>query len=181
MERNRWETAIRCLEVALHANTRDDEIIAAVNGFRRTADGTPLGDVCRALATSEPPDAAVARWQEKAAALAKENRELRRRLEREESRCAAAGRRVAEAERRLRELSEELRAAQGRGREIERAFADYRATMGAPPARGDRAEGAPARPKDPPPSFRQMLAAARLQSGQPAAPVADAARSPWRA
>src|ERR1700676_2216332 len=32
MERNRWETAIRCLEVALLPNPTDDEVIAGVNG-----------------------------------------------------------------------------------------------------------------------------------------------------
>ena len=50
MERNRWEIAIRCLEIALHPNTSDEEVIAAVNGFRRTAEGTPLRELCRTLA-----------------------------------------------------------------------------------------------------------------------------------
>ena len=50
MQRNRWETAIRCLEIAVHPNTTDEEIVAAVNGFRRTVESTPLRQLCREFA-----------------------------------------------------------------------------------------------------------------------------------
>ena len=40
MERNRWETALRCLEIAVHPGTSDEEVLAAIRGFRRTAGGT---------------------------------------------------------------------------------------------------------------------------------------------
>lgn len=40
------EMAIRCLEVALHPATGDNEAMASVFGFRRKAKGTPLSDIC---------------------------------------------------------------------------------------------------------------------------------------
>jgi len=53
MERNRWEGAIRCLELALHPNTADAEVIAGVNGFRCAAAGIPRSST-RAFARSTP-------------------------------------------------------------------------------------------------------------------------------
>ena len=120
MERDRWETAIRCLEVALHPNTGDDEVIAGVNGFRRTAGGTPLSEVCAAFAE---PDRS-GRDQTAAAAttvdLDRENRDLRRRLDREQADRATALRRLHEAELLVRELAAEIHAEKEN-------FADFRA------------------------------------------------------
>jgi hypothetical protein len=134
MERNRWEKAIRCLEVALHPNTTDGEVIAGVNGFRRTAGGTPLGDICRELAgagqpEAEPNSAHPARQAEAPAdpvadaaldALSRENLALRRKLEREREDQAAALTRLRDAERLVLALGDEIRAEQ-------QSFADFRA------------------------------------------------------
>jgi hypothetical protein len=151
MERNKWETAIRCLEVALHPNTSDDEAIAGVNGFRRTADGTPLSEICVEFAgASEPVDK-----------ISRENLDLRRRLERERQSQIAALKRLHEAERLIRELSEEIRAEQ-------QSFADFRSASAQIVGglkdenidlRGalDEASHAPARQSSP---FRDILAAA---------------------
>ena len=115
MERNKWETAIRCLEVALHPHTDDDEVIAGVNGFRRTAEGTPLRDICLALAGGD----ALPAWKEKVDRLNRENRDLRRRLDVEESNRFSIARRLHEAERRVHDLTEELRAAHMRANEVD--------------------------------------------------------------
>ena len=64
MQRNRWETAIRCLEIAAHPNTNDEEVIAAINGFRRTADGTPLSRLCREFAKTGL-DGEAPEWQDR--------------------------------------------------------------------------------------------------------------------
>src|SRR5216683_1545267 len=85
MERNKWETAIRCLEVALHPHTSDDEVLAGVNGFRRTADGMPLSQVCGELAGGGLPLGPPAELTEKLARLGRENLELRRKLAVEEA------------------------------------------------------------------------------------------------
>src|SRR5580704_6075898 len=108
MDRNKWETAIRCLEIALHPNTSDDEVIAGVNGFRRTADGTPLSAVCREFARKGADESPV-----------RENLELRRRLEREHEGQLDALRRLREAERVIRAMAEEIGAEQ-------QNFADFR-------------------------------------------------------
>jgi hypothetical protein len=97
MERNRWETAIRCLEVALHPNTADDEVIAGVNGFRRTADGTRLRDICAELAGNAGDGGGAVVDPVQTAVLE----------------------RLRAAERRIHELSAEIQAA-------ERSFADFR-------------------------------------------------------
>jgi hypothetical protein len=108
VERNKWETAIRCLEVALHPNTSDDEVIAGVNGFRRTAEGAPLSAVCREFAGKSADETPV-----------RENLELRRRLEREHEGQLDALRRLREAERVIRAMAEEISAEQ-------RSFVDFR-------------------------------------------------------
>jgi hypothetical protein len=120
MERDRWERAIRCLEVALHPNTDDDEVIAGVNGFRRTAGGTPLSAVCAAFAEPDRSSRDQAAAVETTADLDRENRDLRRRLDREQAGRATALRRLHEAERLVRELAEEIRAEKEN-------FADFRA------------------------------------------------------
>jgi hypothetical protein len=114
MERNRWETAIRCLEVALHPHTSDGEVIAAVNGFRRTAAGIPLRDICAAFTAGTDADGAaaaeVALWRLKLERLQQDYRALQRRLDRAESRRTEAERRAETAERAVRVLQEELAA-----------------------------------------------------------------------
>ncbi|HTV88447.1 MAG TPA: hypothetical protein VME41_05470 [Stellaceae bacterium] len=104
IERNKWETAIRCLEVALHPNTGNDEVIAAVNGFRRTAAGTPLREVCAAFGAGvahEPAFDAAAR-RRTLDRLRQENRDITEKLEAEQ------GARMRDAER-LRLLTERVR------------------------------------------------------------------------
>jgi hypothetical protein len=169
MVRNRWEIAIRCLEVALHPHTGDDEIVAAVNGFRRTAAGTPLREVCAAFAATDrdgraPGDASPDR-------LSQENFALRRQLEAEEATRSDALRRLKETTRHVEELREELRTAQSRAREAQQQFAELRAAYAETRGGLNRREFAPARrpaaEKISPP-FRQILAAA-------------SAREPWTA
>jgi len=189
MERNKWETAIRCLEVALHPHTSDDEVVAGVNGFRRTAAGTPLREICLEFAGRD--DGVATRWREKAERLARENLGLRRKLEAAERDRGATLRRLREAEQRSGELDEALRAAQRRADEAEQRFADFRA------AHADMADSAPraemARPsaaerpvRTPPPPFRTFLAAARQRENQPETvmppPIFNATpRAPWTA
>jgi hypothetical protein len=100
MERNKWETAVHCLEIALHPNTKDDEIIAAVNGFRRTADGTPLSEVCIEFVgrghRSHVPVADPVGWGEAIDRLTRENLALRRKLEVAETSQTATDRRAHE-------------------------------------------------------------------------------------
>jgi hypothetical protein len=127
MERNRWETAIRCLEVAVHPNTRDDEVLAAVNGFRRTVEGTPLSQVCLEFACGGVPLAELAAMKENLERLRRENLDLRRELTVNESAQAETARRLDAAYRRIYELTEQAAAAQRLAEAIEREFADFRA------------------------------------------------------
>lgn len=154
MERNRCETAIRCLEVALHPNAKDGEVIAAVNGFRRTAKGRPLREVCVELfgkghdaRTPAPPPAKLDR-------LIRENLDLRRKLEAQEADQAAAAHRLREAEQRLRDLSDELLAADRRASAAEQQLANSRLAPSQKPAS----------------PFKKLLAAAHRGADQPDAP-----------
>ena len=173
MERNRWESAIRCLELALHPNTADAEVIAGVNGFRRAAAGTPLGEVCREYAGAGP-EAADLTAPATDEALSRENLELRRRLEREQAGQFDALRRLQEAERVIRELSDDFRAEQ-------QSFAEFRAASTQIVDRLkdqnfdlrfalDQARVAPEPPVVPQQTtpFRDMLTATLLRDGQPA-------------
>jgi hypothetical protein len=126
MERNRWETAIRCLEVAVHPNTRDDEIVAAVNGFRRTAEGVPLGQVCIEFACGGVPLAELAAMTENLDRLRRENLELRRKLIVYEAAQGEAAGRLDVAHRRIYELTEEAAAARLLTETIARDFEDFR-------------------------------------------------------
>jgi hypothetical protein len=127
MERNKWETAIRCLEIALHPNTNDDEVIAAVNGFRRTADGTPLGNVCVEFVGSSGPGAYPMEWREKLDRLNRENLDLRHKLKVAESNQSVAVRHVnEEAEQRAHELRAKLLDAEQRANEAEQRLAEFR-------------------------------------------------------
>jgi hypothetical protein len=114
--RNKWETAIRCLEIALHPNTSDDEVIAAVNGYRRTANGTPLREVCIDLAGRyfDGRDTAIRPEEgaEELDRLDQENLDLRH-----------------QAEGRVRELSEELLAAQQRANLAEHRLVELQSAL----------------------------------------------------
>ena len=127
MERNRWETAIRCLEVAVHPNTREDEIVAAVNGFRRTVEGLPLSQVCIEFACGGLPLAELADIKDTLQRLSRENRELRRKLAVEEATQGDAAQRLDEAYKRIYELTEEAAAAQRIAKTVEREFEEFRA------------------------------------------------------
>jgi len=192
MERNKWETALRCLEIAVHSNTSDEEVIAAVNGFRRTADGMPLGELCREFAGV--PVAAPAAGPDKFDRLSRDNIELRQRIEILEAAQAAAAERADVAESRARETAEQLHAAEARAVIAEQQLAEFQAMYG-------RISGglhdenlglrralddARRRPAQPPTQaaaapFRHMLSAAR-QRHDPAAPaVSSATVRPWTA
>ena len=127
MERNRWETAIRCLEVAVHPNTRDDEVLAAVNGFRRTAEGEPLSRICIEFACGGVPLAELAAMKDNLDRLRRENLELRRKLSVDEAAQQETARRLDAAHRRICELTEETAAAHHAAESIERDFEDFRA------------------------------------------------------
>jgi hypothetical protein len=120
MERNKWEVAIRCLEVAVHPNTSDDEVIAGVNGFRRTADGTPLSEVCREFIGApgeEPEPPKVTRKLEK---LTRENADLRQRLEAQQEGQITMLRRLEEAKRMIIGLGQADRGRKARFRRVSR-------------------------------------------------------------
>jgi hypothetical protein len=127
MERNRWETAIRCLEVAVHPNTRDDEVIAAVNGFRRTAEGVALSQICIEFACGGVPLAELAAMKDNLDGLRRENLELRRELAIDEAAQEEAARRLEAAHRRIYELTEEAAAAHRAAEAVELEFEDFRA------------------------------------------------------
>jgi hypothetical protein len=127
MERNRWETAIRCLEVAVHPNTRDDEVIAAVNGFRRTVEGVPLSQICIEFACGGLPLAELTAMKDNLDRLRHENLELRRMLSVDEAAQEEAARRLEAAHRRIYELTEETAAAHRAAEVIQREFEDFRA------------------------------------------------------
>jgi hypothetical protein len=181
MERNRWESAIRCLELALHPNTADAEVIAGVNGFRRAAAGTPLGEVCREYAGAAPAGDD----------LSEENLDLRRRLEHQRASQEEALARLREAERVIRDLSEDIRAEQQNFAAFRSASArivdglkdenfDLRGALEQARLVSDR----PARQGNSP--FRDLLTGVLLCDGQPAPSVplsspAPLPRHPWTA
>jgi septal ring factor EnvC (AmiA/AmiB activator) len=125
MERNRWETAIRCLEVALHPNTGDDEVVAAVHGFRRIVAGWTLREVCADLTGLRAAHTAAATAEE--TPLRRENRELRGKLAAAEQRQADMAEDLAEARRQLGEWRDEARHARDEAAAGARQFAEFRA------------------------------------------------------
>lgn len=126
MERNRWATAIRCLEIALHPNTSDDEVLAAVNGYRRTAGNAPLSEVCTGFVQESAQAADLAEWTARFARLSRENLELRRRLDLATTqRLDKAGQADGIAQR-LHEIGEQLHAAQRRAALAEQRLDDAR-------------------------------------------------------
>ena len=173
MERNRWESAIRCLELALHPNTADAEVIAGVNGFRRAAAGTPLGEICRDYAGAAPAGGD----------LAHENLDLRRRLEHQRASQEEALARLREAESVIRGLSEDIRAEQQNFAAFRSASArivdglrdenfDLRGALEQARLAADRPVPHHASP------FRDLLTGVLLREGQPAPAPARVAAPP---
>ena len=186
MERNRWETALRCLEVALHPNTRDDEIVAAVHGFRRTTDGARLRDIVQALATPNArSNGAVSKTEilrAKVERLERQNRELSQRLDTEVAERAKESRQLWEAELRAHQLNEAYRAAARRVDEIAQQLVAARAAQRAstkevaPPSSGPNRASI----------FQALLSAARERNGEPdpfiaIRTTAPNPRTPWMA
>ena len=124
MEHNRWETAIRRLEVAVRPGARDDEILAAIDGFRHTADGTPLSQVCIEFACGGVPLAVMAQMKESLERLSRDNRELRQRQAADEAARARVEVRLDAAYRRVHELTQQVLAAQRAAAAAEPEFAD---------------------------------------------------------
>jgi hypothetical protein len=181
------------LEVALHPHTNDEEVIAAVNGFRRTADGTPLSRLCREFAGL--PAAGAAETKDGFDRLTQENLELRHKVEAAEASRAAMLRRLQEAERRARDLGEELLAAEHRAGTAEQRLSEFQGAYGRISgglhsenfdlrrALAEAARTAPAPPRQAAAQpFHNMLSAARqrLEPAQPASPPPGAGR-PWTA
>lgn len=163
MERNRWATALRCLEVALHPNTGDDEIVAAINGFRRTVQDTPLAEVLSlgaALDVIEP---------EQFERLKKFNRALRRQLEVKAADNRALASDLQEIEQRCTELSEQLAGAEKEISDARRGLADYRTAIEALKDENNRLREqldalqpiAPSPSQSPSSRFTEVLATAR--------------------
>jgi hypothetical protein len=171
MERNRWETAIRCLEVAVHPNTREDQVVAAIDGFRRTVEGTPVSRVCIEFACGGVPLSELAEMKATIERLDRENRALRRGLAVEEAAQAEAAGRLDNAYRRIYELTEEAAAAQRRVETAEQGFADFREThaqvLKSAPAKYDSASSIrkPAMQRHP---FSAVLTEARLAADRAA-------------
>lgn len=124
MDRNRWETALRCLEVAVHANTGDEEVLAAVNGFRRTAGRMPLAQLFGDAAGT--PGHLLSRLDQ----LNRANLALRRKAEEADASRAAALRSLQQAEHRVREMDDELRAAEHRAAMAEQRLAELQGAYG---------------------------------------------------
>jgi len=126
MERKRLETAIRCLEIAVHPNTKDEEIVAAINGFRRTASSTPLRQLCREAGGGVANGAFADELQR----LARENLALRQKLQDAEENRVTTLKRLHEAERRSDEIGGELLAAEHRADAAEQRLAEFRGAYG---------------------------------------------------
>ncbi|HXC29739.1 MAG TPA: hypothetical protein VNV38_17410 [Stellaceae bacterium] len=121
MERNRRETALRCLEIAVHPNTSDEEVLAAIRGFRRTAGRTPVAEI-----TGGVPEHLLARLDQ----LNRANLALRRSIEEIEADRLAALRERQESEQRAQEISEELLAAEHRAEIAQRRLAEFQGAYG---------------------------------------------------
>ena len=199
MERNRWETALRCLEIAVHPNTSDEEVIAAVNGFRRTANRTPLAQLYREgaggeTAATRSPATDNEEQKQVLDRLSQENRELQQRLEAIEDSRASILRQLREAEQRAHEIGSELFAAEHRAKAAEQRLAAFETPYGRPslglqdenldmPRALREAHRNLTQPiHEPVRPFQSVLNAALGRPDQaPAAAVAPAARHPWTA
>lgn len=124
MERNRWETAIRCLEIAVHPHTGDAEVIAAINGFRRTAGKTPFAQLCRELGNA--PGHLLSRLDQ----LHRANLALRRKAEEADAGRVAALRDLQDARQRAQDLEAELLAAERRAAIAEQRLVEFQGAYG---------------------------------------------------
>lgn len=200
MQRNKIETAIRCLEVALHPNTSDEEILAAVAGFRRTAAGTPLGELCLDLAQGNDGvrDFDAARLEAKCERLNQENFDLRLKVKFEEDSRVLAANRLRRAERQIDELNDRLAVAHKRTGALEHQLEELRGAY-----RDLNGRAVRKRPETEQParravaSFRDVLGAATARDGlganvvslrpaaseraAPAPRIASGSRAPWTA
>ncbi|HEY7990010.1 MAG TPA: hypothetical protein VID77_01360 [Stellaceae bacterium] len=201
MQRNKIETAIRCLEVALHPNTSDEEILAAVAGFRRTAAGTPLSELCLDLQQGNggARDLDAARLEAKCERLNQENFDLRLKVKFEEDSRALATRRLRRAERQIDELNDRLAVSHDRTGALEHQLEELRTAYCDLNGRTVRPRIEPEQPaRRKIGAFRDVLGAAKMRDGfadnvvsfRPAAPdrreagaprVVSASRAPWTA
>lgn len=184
MERNRRETALRCLEIAVHPNTSDEEVIAAINGFRRTAGKAPLAQLCREFAA---PGHLLSRLDQ----LNRANLELRCKVEEAEANRVAAQLARQVAEQRTREIGEELLAVEHRADVAEQRLSEFQGAYGriSGGLRGenddlrralDEARRNMAQPiHEPTRPFQDALSAALQRSDAPPTPPAFA--RPWTA
>jgi hypothetical protein len=195
MERNSCDIAFRCLEVAVHPNTGDQEALAAIAGYRRTAGGASLADLCLQFARDADPAAS----DERAERLDRENRLLRRELGHARAGEIAALHRAEAAEQRADAADAELHAARERAdaaedRLAEAALARDEITDGLRHAIFDLRSALNQARRQPPhryagtTSFRDVLAAARDGAPPPRTapryPMAaegqsPLSRSPW--
>lgn len=128
MERKRWETAVRCLEIAIHPNTSDEEAIAAIRGFRRTAGGAPLDGLLRGLASTGADG--IGHLHARLDQLHQENRWLQLKLAETRASGAAAQRELAAAQHRAAVLREELAEAEHHASVAERRLAEFQGAYG---------------------------------------------------
>ena len=169
MDRNRWETAIRCLEAALRPGASNDEVVAAVDLFRRAAGDTPLSRVCVEFACGGMPLADLAQLKEALDRLNRENLDLRSKLAAEQSAQAGTARRLDAAYRRIYELTEEALAAQRLAEAARREFEDFRATY----AKAESGNAALRAALDAARPFGAFLAEAREAADEAAAVVGE--------
>jgi septal ring factor EnvC (AmiA/AmiB activator) len=155
MERNRWETALRCLEIAVHPATNDGEVLAAINGFRRTAHNAPLRQLCREFSGS--PSSGASAVADELQRLARENLALRQKLEEADASRKATFQRLHDAEQRSDAIGEELLTAEQRADAAERRLAEFRGAYG-------RISGSLNNEND---DLRRALAEARRNLAQP--------------
>ena len=122
MERNRWDTAIRCLEIAVHPNTEDQEVVAAVAGFRRTMNGTPLRQLMQRLGAAVSGGSIADELRR----VARENQTLLQKIQAAEDDRTATFKRLRDAERRADAVGGELIAAEQRAEAAEQRLAEFR-------------------------------------------------------
>lgn len=188
MDRKKSETALRCLNLALHSNTADEEVLAAIAGFRRTAGNASLLEMAAALTDRSSNDfdrvTPATEWQEAATRLAEENQQLRNLLESWEEYEAKLQQRLDESERRVSEFCDASLIAVARVEKAESLLAelltaygslsdenrDLRTALAA--ARRSIAE-APRTSSSTP--FRTVLAAALSRRSQSALPTGQTA------
>ena len=127
MERQKLRTVMRCLEIALHPNTRDEEIVAAVHGFRRTVGTASFPEICLEFARTNDPQGCAPEWHQQLHRLGRENLALQRDIEALRNLESLTGSRISEANERIRELEDELDAARRRARDAEKQTAEVKA------------------------------------------------------